>query len=108
MTEPEEPMPERVADIEGALLDAASLDARRQAYPELRAKIATMVSIIENAGGDVEKAAVAEQQVIDAVRDLGNNVLHRWASRQQEKKEAEYTAKPAVIGTAYSGPPGVL
>lgn len=96
MTEPEEPMPERVANIEGALLDSASLDARLQAYPELRAKVETMLSIIENAGGDVEKAAVAEQQVIDAVRDLGNTVLHRWASRQHEKKEAEYTAKPGV------------
>lgn len=52
-------MPERVADIEGALLDAASLDARLQAYPELRAKIATMLSIIESAGGDVEKATAA-------------------------------------------------
>jgi hypothetical protein len=89
-------MPDRTADIEGALLGPASLDTRLQAYPELRAKIETMLSIMENAGGDVEKAAVAEQRVIDALRELGNDVLQRWAEGQQQKKEAEYTAKPGV------------
>ena len=53
-------------------------------------------SDIENAGGDVEKAAVAEQRVIDAVRELGNDVLQGWAHRQHEKKEAVWTATPGI------------
>ena len=72
------------------------MEARLKAYPELRAKIETMLHIIENAGGDVEKAAVAEQRVIDAMRELGNDILHRWARRQQQKKEEEFQAKPGV------------
>ena len=55
-----------------------------------------MLHIIENAGGDVEKAAVAEQRVIDAMRELGNDILHSWARRQQQKKEEELQAKPGV------------
>ena len=89
-------MPERFADLEASSLGPQSLEARLRAYPELRAKIETMLSLIENAGGDVEKAAVAEQRVIDALRELGNDVLHQWAYRQQAKKEAEATAQPGV------------
>jgi len=89
-------MPERFADLEASSLGPQSVEARLKAYPELRAKIETMLSMIENAGGDVEKAAVAEQRVIDAVRELGNDVLQQWAHRQQAKKEAESTAQPGV------------
>ena len=92
----EQPMPERFADIEASSLGPPSLDARLKAYPELRAKMETMLHIIENAGGDVEKAAVAEQRVIDALRELGNDVLHRWAHRQHEKQEGAVTATPGV------------
>ena len=89
-------MPERFSVIEASSLGPQSLEARLQAYPELRAKIETMLHIIENAGGDVEKAAVAEQRVIDAMRELGNDILHSWARRQHQKKEEEFQAKPGV------------
>ena len=89
-------MPERFFDIETSSRAPQSLDARVQAYPGLRAKIETMLDVIENAGGDVEKAAVAEQRVIDAMRELGNDILHSWARRQQQKKEEELRAKPGV------------
>jgi PP-loop superfamily ATP-utilizing enzyme len=65
-------------------------------YPELRAKIETMLAIIENAGGEVEKAAEAERRVIEELRQMGSEVLHGWARRQQQKKEEEYNAKPGV------------
>jgi chromosome segregation ATPase len=65
-------------------------------YPELRAKIETMLAMIENAGGEVEKAAEAERRVIEELRQMGSEVLHGWARRQQQKKEEEYNAKPGV------------
>ena len=105
-------MAERFSDIEASSLGPQSLDARLQTYPELRAKIETMLTIIENAGGEVEKAAVAEQRVIDTLRDFGHDVLQSWAHRQQEKKAAECQATPGVnrkekkrsIGTRGSAP----
>ena len=96
MKQKEKPMPERFSDIEASSLGTQSVEARLKAYPELRAKIETMLHIIENADGDVEKAAVAEQRVIDAVRHLGNDILHRWAHRQHEKQEAAFNAMPGV------------
>jgi len=73
-----------------------SLEERLKEYPELKAKIEAMLAIIENAGGDVEKAAEAEQRIIEEMRQMGNEVLHSWARRQQQKKEDEYQAQPGV------------
>ena len=89
-------MSERFADIETASRARQSVDARVEAYPGLRAKIETMLDMIENAGGDVEKAAVAEQRIIDALRELGHDALQAWAHRQHEKKEAVFAAMPGV------------
>lgn len=89
-------MAERFWEMEGGSSDVESLEARLKKYPELRAKIEAMLAIIENAGGDLEKAAEAEQRIIDEMRQMGNEVLQSWARRQQEKKEDEYNAKPGV------------
>jgi len=89
-------MRERFLEIEKASIGKGSLEERLKEYPELKAKIETMLSIIENAGGDVEKAAEAERRIIEEMRQMGNEVLHGWARRQQQKKEEEYNAKPGA------------
>ena len=55
-----------------------------------------MLAIIENAGGDVEKAAEAERRIIEELRHMGNEVLQGWARRQQQKKEEEYNAQSGM------------
>ena len=101
-------MGERFSDMEKATLvgKPASLEEirpsewdflrRLREYPELKAKIETLLAIIENAGGDVEKAAEAERRIIEEMRKMGNEVMHSWARQQQQKKEAEYQAKPGM------------
>ncbi len=90
-------MAQRFSDIEKPLvINKPSLEARLKEYPELKAKIETMLAIIENAGGDVEKAAEAERRILEELRQMGNEVLHGWARRQQQKKEEEYNAKLGV------------
>jgi hypothetical protein len=90
-------MAERFSDIEKPfLINQPSLEDRLKQYPELKTKIEAMLAIIENAGGDVEKAAEAERRIIEELRQMGNEVLHSWARRQQQKKEEEYNAKPGV------------
>jgi len=73
-----------------------SLEERLQEYPEVKAKIEAMLDIIENAGGDVEKAAEAERRIIEELRHMGNEVLHGWARRQQQKNEEEYNTQPGM------------
>lgn len=89
-------MPERFSEIEKASIRKQNLEERLNEYPELKAKIETMLGIVENAGGDVEKAAEAERRIIEELRQMGNEVLHSWARRQQQKKENEFNAKPDV------------
>ena len=88
-------MAERFSEIENRS-SKPTLEERLKEYPELKAKIETMLGIIENAGGDIEKAAEAERRIIEELRQMGNEVLHGWARRQQEKKEQEYNATPGV------------
>ena len=90
-------MVERFSDVEKPLLiNRPSLEERLKTYPELKTKIENMLAIIENAGGDVEKAAEAERRIIEELRQMGNEVLHSWARRQQQKKEEEYRLKAGV------------
>ena len=89
-------MAERYSEEEGFSTEDRSLEGRLKDYPELKAKIEAMLAIIENAGGDVEKAAEAEQRILEAMRQIGHEVLHRWARCQPQKKEDEYHAQPGV------------
>src|SRR5438874_11863792 len=88
-------MAERFSEMENSSVPSkVTLEERLKEYPELKAKIETLLGIIENAGGDIEKAAEAERRIIEEMRQMGNEVLRGWARRQQEKKEQEYNAKP--------------
>ena len=89
-------MVDHCAEMESISSADRNLVERLKEYPELKAKIEAMLAIIENAGGDVEKAAEAEQRILEEMRPMGNEGLHSWARRQQQKKEDEYNALPGV------------
>ena len=90
-------MAERFSESEKPfVINQPILEERLKEYPELKTKIESMLAIIENAGGDVEKAAEAERRIIEELRQMGNEVLHGWARRQQQKKGEEYDTKPGV------------
>ena len=90
-------MSERFSDREKACPNQQrSLEERLREYPELKNRIEQMLGIIENANGDVEKAAEAERRVMEEMRRMGNEVLHSWAQRQQQNKEEEYQRKPGM------------
>ena len=86
-------MPERFSMIGSSSLRGRGLEERLKAYPELKVKIEVLLSIIENSGGDVEKAAEAERRILEELRQIGNEALHRWARQQQQKKEEEQQGK---------------
>ena len=105
-------MSKRFSVVEGKLAPKRGLEERLRDQPELRAKIESLLEVVENAAGDVEKAAEAERRVTEELRQMGNEALHAWARRQAEKKEEEFAEKPGVgrkvkktsIGTRGTGP----
>ena len=67
-------MAERFTGSEKPLvIKQASLEERLKEYPELKTKMENMLALIENAGGEVEKAAEAERRLS---RNCG-----RWETR---------------------------
>jgi hypothetical protein len=81
---------ERFSLIEVASNQKQSLEERLNEFPELREKVESMLDVIQNAAGDVEKAAEAEQRVVEELRQMGNTALHSWARRQEQKKEDKF------------------
>jgi hypothetical protein len=83
-----EPMGERSEKVERQI-ERRNLLERLERHPDLKERFEMILDIVENAGGDVEKAAEAERRAIEAVRQLGNEIVQGWAQRQHQKKENE-------------------
>lgn len=69
-----------------------SIEERLNDYPELKAKIEGLLSVVENAEGDLIKADEAEQRVVEEIRQLGQTALQTWAMRQEAKQSEAYIA----------------
>ena len=89
-------MTERWSEMEGRLKPSRGLEERCRDHPELQAKIESLLAVVENAAGDVEKAAEAERRVTEELRQLGNEALHGWARRQAQRKEEEVAQQSGV------------
>ena len=89
-------MAERWSEIAGRLRPSRSLEERLGDHPELRTKVESLLAVVENAAGDVEKAAEAERRVTEELRQLGNEAMHAWARRQAERKENAVAQQPGV------------
>jgi hypothetical protein len=57
-------------------------------HPELKARMESLLDVVENTNGDLVKAAEAEQRVIEELRQMGNEVLSDWAIQPVEKTQA--------------------
>lgn len=89
-----------------------SLDSRLDAYPELKAKIECLVSVVENSDGSLTNAHEAEQEVINEIQKLGQAALQGWANQENQRQEqrfvseestAQRSRKKASTGTVASG-----
>jgi hypothetical protein len=88
-------MEERLEKIE-TQVGKRNLLERLEKHPELKERFEMIVDIVENVSGEVEKADEAERRAIEAVRQLGNEIVHGWAQRQQQKKENECAQREKV------------
>lgn len=106
MTQPVIPNPVSATTV------SESLEERLSYHPELKAKIESLLSVVENAQGDLVKANEAEQRVLEEIRQLGQSALQEWANRQNQVQtddfvkgnpQAERTRKKTSTGTVASG-----
>lgn len=91
-------------------LDQTLLE-RLKRHPLLRARVESLLDVVEDAAGDCEKADAAERRMIEELRQLGHDALTAWAERGVEKRTAVAQAEPDwrpggkknCIGTRPSG-----
>jgi len=77
--------------------DAALLQ-RINRHPLLRARVESLLGVVEDAEGDLEKADAAERRVIEELRQMGSEVLTEWARGGVEKCAAQAREEPGVRG----------
>jgi len=63
-----------------------SLEERLKNYPYLRSRFESVLDIVEDTAGSLDKADEAEQLLIDEMRQMGKEALHDWAVGKEEEK----------------------
>jgi hypothetical protein len=66
-----------------------TLEERLDAYPVLKKRVEVLLYIVEDASQEIETAEKAELRVIEALRDLGKELLQEWASTKEMGKVEE-------------------
>ena len=90
-------MSQSVSSTELKLRAGRSLEERLSAHPQLWERIEALLNVVENSALDVETADLAEERVIEEVRQIGQQVLSSWAEHQHQKQiELLRSAQPQV------------
>ena len=71
-----------------------TLIERLDRHPVLRSRVESLLRVVEDAGGDCEKADAAERRLIEELRQMGNEALTAWAERGVEKQVVLAQAEP--------------
>jgi len=56
---------------------------------QIKRRIASMLAVVEDAGGDLKEADAAEMRLIEEIRRMGQEAMQAWANRQIEITEQE-------------------
>lgn len=103
-------MSEPSAPLENTLSNPVpSLEDRLRQHPDLRAKIESILAVVENAQGDVKTANEAEQFVIEEIQKLGQAALQSWADQTHHKQQQDFkTAYPQSHRSGKKNSTGIL
>lgn len=66
-------------------LSDSELVARLSAHPDIKARLHSLLSAIDNETGELTEANAAEFRLIEEMRDLGKASLSAWAKQQMER-----------------------
>jgi phosphoribosyl-dephospho-CoA transferase len=72
------------------------LEALRQ-HPELRARFQSILELTRNADGPVQTAEAVEEQLIEALRQLGHESMNQWAAQAEQRVSTELQQQDATV-----------
>jgi hypothetical protein len=65
-------------------------------HPQLRDRVASIVSAVENSEGDLKGADAAEERLFEEMRLFGREAMQGWANKQVEATEREIRRQPRM------------
>ncbi len=68
--------------------DEAILKALRE-QPQIRQRLASLLSVVRDEGGDLKRADDAEERLSEELRRMGQEAMQAWAQRQVQATEDE-------------------
>ena len=78
------------AESKSPRADKQTLEERFAQHPELRTKIESLLSVVENAYGELNQADDAEQAVIEEMRGIGQAALEDWSEQTHEAAKKRF------------------
>jgi hypothetical protein len=72
------------------------LEALRQ-HPELLRRFQIILHLTRNADGPVQTADAVEEQLIEALRQLGHESMNQWAAQAEQRVGAELQQQDATV-----------
>jgi hypothetical protein len=73
-----------------------SLEERLRKHPALRARLESLLDMVEDESGQFERADDAEEFLISQLRSLGQDVLQGWAANEQQQVEQHWDSRPGL------------
>ena len=79
---------------------------RLQRHPDLQAEFESLLQVVENSEGDVVKADEAEELVAQRLQLLGRQAIESWASRKNQRLQAESDSRSDLTRKGKKGSTG--
>jgi hypothetical protein len=75
--------------MDKSTINDEELIKRLNHHPVLRARITSLLDVVDDVGNDLKRADDAEDRVVDEVRRMGQEALQTWAQTQMELTEQD-------------------
>lgn len=73
-----------------------SLEERLHKHPALRARLESLLDMVEDESGQFERADDAEEFLISQLRSLGQEMLQEWATSEQLQVEQHWDNRAGI------------
>jgi hypothetical protein len=67
-----------------------SLEKRLEQHPQLQKRVESLLDVVEDANGDLDKANAAEERVILELQQMGREAIEHWATAKEKNKTGQY------------------
>lgn len=73
------------------------LERLLRAHPELRERIESLLEIVIDSKGELDRADDAEEAVISGLQQMGRELLSSWAKEKEVRKVAQFEERESEV-----------